>query len=119
MLINGNVLKKTLAYYFVGALSLILSNLIFSISFYFINMILFSLIIQYFFVNYIRYILYTYFKIFNNLRLKNYIIILIIFFVINNLFLNFVTIKNIYFSQFTYTVLVSLIGFPIMNKLMK
>jgi len=115
---NKNFLKKTYTYYFIGILSLILANLFFSLSFFFTEVILLSLIIQYTFIFFFKYYLYIYFKIFDELNFKKYLIFFTLFFIFNNFYLNFITFKNIYLAQFAYSLLTSLIGFLIMNKIM-
>ena len=115
---NKNFLKKTYTYYFIGILSLILANLFFSLSFFFTEVILLSLIIQYTFIFFFKYYLYTYFKIYDELNFKKYLILFTLLFIFNNFYLNFITFKNIYLLQFAYSLLISLIGFLIMNKIM-
>ena len=115
---NKNFLKKTYTYYFIGILSLILANLFFSLSFFFTEVILLSLINQYTFIFFFKYYLYTYFKIYDELNFKKYLILFTLLFIFNNFYLNFITFKNIYLLQFAYSLLISLIGFLIMNKIM-
>ena len=118
MIFEKNFTKNIFVYYSIGIFSLISANIIFIVFFYLTKKIFFSLLIQYFSIFILKYVLYQNFKIFNNLILRNYIFISIIFFIINNFFLNLVLIKNIYLSQLVYTILMSIIGFIIMNKVL-
>ena len=118
MYINKDFVKKTFNYYFIGILSLILANLFFSICFFFTKIILLSLIFQYICICIFKYFLYSRFKLFSDLNFKRYLIVIIVLFILNNLYLNFFTFKNIYFLQFTYTILTSFIGFLLMTKIM-
>ena len=118
MIFEKNFTKNIFVYYSIGIFSLISANIIFIVFFYLKKKIFFSLLIQYFSIFILKYVLYQNFKIFNNLILRNYIFISIIFFIINNFFLNLVLIKNIYLSQLVYTILMSIIGFIIMNKVL-
>ena len=119
MYTNKNFLKKTSAYYFIGTLGYIFANFIFSVSFYFTKIIVLSLIIQYTSIFIVKYILYNYFKIFDGFTLKKYSILYVMFFIFNNFYLNFITFKNIYFLQLSFTILTSLFGFLVMSKVMK
>ena len=118
MIFEKNFTKNIFVYYSIGIFSLISANTIFIITFHFTKKIFFSLVIQYFSILILKYVLYQNFKIFNNLILRNYIFLSIIFFIFNNFFLNLILIKNIYLSQLVYTILMSIIGFIIMNKVL-
>jgi hypothetical protein len=117
MVFSNIKITRLLAYYVVGAISLICGYLIFILSYFLLNDIIISLLFQFTFIFIFKYFSYKKF-VFKKFNTLIFLLAYPILFILNiNLLKLIQDFHNIYIFQLIYMVSVSLLFFLILKKM--
>lgn len=118
----GGIKKKTfLTYYLIGLISLLIGYIIFCFVYLLTSTIYYPVLSQYIVVFFFKYVCYKKF-IFKKLNLVKYFLVVVFLFILNNLYLFYISLnvnseKFIFIFQLIYIIFTSIIGFLFFKKI--